>query len=766
MLKSINTLKNDHQKPFIENVEIGGNDHDYSLSIEEWVQTKWCKKTRKYRKLIDILTDVEFLKTCYERIRSKPGNMSPGGDTKQETLDGIAENWFHKATQQLKAGTYNFKASRRVLIDKSSAEGKRPLTVGSPRDKIIQEGMRAILSTIYEPQFSNNSYGFRPGKSCHMALKEVKGWKDCSWFIEIDIEKCFDTVNRKRLINILKKQIEDQRFFDILNAMFNIEIVNVQIGGPTRKQGVPQGNVLSPLLCNIYLNELDQFILKEQEQYSLGKERQRCPEYRKITRVRDSNIPWHVRREKLKKAHRLGLSYTNLRDPLYRRVKYARYADDFLIGIAGPKSLAKEIFEKVAFFLSQDLQFQISKQKSRLISSTDRQVCFLGINIIQIPKIHLPHIVEGGKSLEYKARILKRTRHAATVREQKELKKFKSEFKTILAKATSEQKKKAIPGHHSDAAKNLAMLCIENQTTAFSDSTLLTIMNRNKEIFSPNLKSAYENFLDELNRETNLILNKKHTMKSTGIHPDTGNRISIKKVDLPLQLYAPVKKIQERLKHRGMIGPKGRPIAVLAIQNESDEKIVRWFASIARGILNYYQCTDNFFRVKGLVNYFIRWSIFHTLAKKHKRTLKQTIQKVGLDFEKLNNTSFPTKLQIAMMPKRFAMNNLEEALEPLNKLWLKRTLTIDNKKCTVQGCENTSIEMHHVRKLHTLVDKVSNQVSVLSRSGKRVSGIKAYMIAKNRKQIALCSVHHDMFHKNPNFFRFSNNQIWEKPPQT
>lgn len=112
--------------------------------------------------------------------------MFPGGDDEKETLDGIDLTWFDKTSQRLKAGTHAFKASRRILIDKTSGKSKRPLTVGSPRDKIIQEGMRAILSSIYEPQFSNSSYGFRPGRSCHMALKEVKGWKDCNWFIEID----------------------------------------------------------------------------------------------------------------------------------------------------------------------------------------------------------------------------------------------------------------------------------------------------------------------------------------------------------------------------------------------------------------------------------------------------------------------------------------------------------------------------------------------------------------------------------------------------
>lgn len=762
MLKNTNTLKDGQKKPFIENKEIGGNGHDYSLTVEKWVQTKWCEKTRKYRKLIDILTDVEFLKTCYERIRSKPGNLSPGGDDEKETLDGIDLTWFDKTSQRLKAGTHAFKASRRILIDKTSGKSKRPLTVGSPRDKIIQEGMRAILSSIYEPQFSNSSYGFRPGRSCHMALKEVKGWKDCNWFIEIDIEKCFDTINRKRLISILKEQIEDQRFFDILNGMFNTEIVNVQIGGPDNKHGVPQGSVLSPLLCNIYLNELDQFIEKEKEKQNTGKERQRCPEYRKVTRIRDPNTPWHIRREKLKKAHRLGLSYTNLRDPGYKRIKYARYADDFLIGIAGPKSLAKELFEKVTFFLSQNLQFTISKEKSKLISSTDRHVHFLGINIIQIPKTNLPHIVEGGKSLEYKSRILKRMRHAVNVKEQKELKVFKNMLKNTLAKAASEQRRKGLPQHQSDVVKNLVLLCSENRTSALSDSTLFTIMNKDKEIFSADLKKAYDNFLKELNREANDTFEQKHNMKNTGIHPETGKRIAIKKVDLPLQLYAPIKIIQGKLRTRGMIGSKGRPIAVLPIQNESDETIIRWFASIARGILNYYQCTDNFHKVKGLANYFIRWSAFHTLAKKHKLTLRQTIQKVGLDFEKLDNTPFPTKLQIAKMPKKFATNNKEEALEPLNKLWLRKTLTIDNTKCTIQGCENTCIEMHHVRKLQTYVDKDSNQVSVLSRSGKRISGIKAYMISKNRKQIALCRKHHDTLHQNPNAFMFENGQILER----
>ena len=144
------------------------------------------------------------------------------------------------------------------------------------------------MSTIYEPLFSNYSYGFRQNRGTHNALKHVKSWKDISWLICLDIEKCFDKINREKLISILKLKIDDQRFFEVINKFFNSKILDVTVKTGNINEGVPQGSILSPILFNIYLNELDNFIESLMLEFFKGKRRKRNEEYRRATDLRSS----------------------------------------------------------------------------------------------------------------------------------------------------------------------------------------------------------------------------------------------------------------------------------------------------------------------------------------------------------------------------------------------------------------------------------------------------------------------------------------------
>jgi RNA-directed DNA polymerase len=167
-------------------------------------------------------------------------------------LDGINLKWFQKVSNEIKDGTYKPKPSRVVYIPKKNSKEKRRLVINSPRDKIIQEGFRGILSTIYEPLFSNYSYGFRQNRGVHNALKHVKSWKDISWLICLDIEKCFDKINRKMLISILKQKIDDQRFFEVINKFFNSKILDITFKTGNTTEGFLKA-VCYHLYCLIYI---------------------------------------------------------------------------------------------------------------------------------------------------------------------------------------------------------------------------------------------------------------------------------------------------------------------------------------------------------------------------------------------------------------------------------------------------------------------------------------------------------------------------------
>jgi len=122
------------------------------------------------RNLYSLICKVDMLKLAYENLKSKPGNMTPG--INPETLDGISTEKLIKLADKLKSEKFKFSAGRRIYIPKSKGEEKtRPLTIASPLDKLVQEGIRLILNAVYEPVFLEYSHGFRPNKSCHTAIK-------------------------------------------------------------------------------------------------------------------------------------------------------------------------------------------------------------------------------------------------------------------------------------------------------------------------------------------------------------------------------------------------------------------------------------------------------------------------------------------------------------------------------------------------------------------------------------------------------------------
>jgi retron-type reverse transcriptase len=226
-------------------------------------------------KVLDLMCDTDVLIAVYTKIKSSPGNMTPGMDS--ETLDGINISWFDKLKKDLRTNAFQFRSARRIEIPKPNGKGTRPLGIASPRDKIVQGAMLLILEAIFEPSFVTHSHGFRPGKGCHTALKEVKNtFSAVNWFIEGYISKCFDTFNNKLLVHLISKRINDKGFIDLLHKalkagyMFQGQFFSPDVG-------TPQGSIVSPILCNILLHDLDQFVLNLQKNFDLGKRRKTNP---------------------------------------------------------------------------------------------------------------------------------------------------------------------------------------------------------------------------------------------------------------------------------------------------------------------------------------------------------------------------------------------------------------------------------------------------------------------------------------------------------
>lgn len=714
-------------------------------TLEELVTSKYNETSKKYHNLIDIVVNTDFLENCYSK--------------NQKILDNKNSKWFQKVSNEIRDGSYKPKPRNIVYIKK---EKKHPIE-SSSRDKMIQVCFTRILFTIYELSFSNYSYSFSADRGVHMALKQVKGWNDISWLISLDIEKSFDKINIKKLINILKLKIDDQRFFDILNKFFNSKILSITFKSDNSIRSVLESNMLSLLLLNIYLNEFDKFIESLMLEFNKGKERKRNTKYRSATEWRKfTNKTISERNRVLKNLRKQGITSTNLRDPNYKKIRYARYADNFVIGIAGDKKFAKQIMDKIKVFLQTELHLNVLEKKiPNLISIVHRQAFFLGFFLKKAPKRLNPVISQNLKGKEKRARILKRLKHELFMMEQRELKKIKNNLKRAIAKSLSKNQK--YKNVDSDLINKVSQIVAKERRTNsffekpfFSDSTLKTLMFANKSDIPKDILEKFISFQEAVasNYETTNL--EIHLSKTKGKYMDeNGNeqKVITKQVDLPIQIYAPTDIVKKSLKDRGIISKKGRPQAFNFIITEADETIIKWYASLAQSYLTFYSCADNFYKIKSIVNYHVRWSMFHSLAKKHKMTLSKLFKIYGQEFEGKNDLQniFPSKSRIASVKKGFLTREVQyNPQEVLNKLYLKKT-QLSLKQCSVENCKNIDIEMHHTSHLKTRVE--NSGFSVLTRKGKRVRGWKAYAVSKSRKQRPYCEKHHYMLHAGKLIFK-------------
>jgi group II intron reverse transcriptase/maturase len=240
------------------------------------------------RDLYRLTSKMDMLVVAYERLKSQPGNMTPGSD--DQTLDGLSMSALKKLSERLQTEQYQPKPVRTTYIPK--ANGKlRKLGIPNPRDKIVQEVIRVVLEAVYESPkgayFSDNSHGFRRAHSCHTALRQIQQeWTGVTWIIEGDIKQCFDDVNHGILIEILSKKIKDDRFINLIRKFLKAGYFDAREGYRHSLAGTPQGGITSPILANIYLNELDEYVEKLKVEYEKGQQRKLSPKYRSLQRRR------------------------------------------------------------------------------------------------------------------------------------------------------------------------------------------------------------------------------------------------------------------------------------------------------------------------------------------------------------------------------------------------------------------------------------------------------------------------------------------------
>jgi group II intron reverse transcriptase/maturase len=317
---------------------------------------------------------------AYGNIYSNKGAMTQGADG--GTADGMSTEMIDRVIGEMRAERYRFKPARRVYIPKKNGK-LRPLGLPTWADKLVGEVVRMLLEAYYEPQFSNNSHAYRPGRGCHTALRDVQTtWTGTTWFIEGDISGCFDSIDHEVLLRILSEKIHDKRFLRLLRNMLKAGYLEDWRFHETLS-GTPQGGVVSPVLCNIYLHELDNYIEKEIiPKHTRGKKRKLNPAWtalnsRRQTARRHGDVS--KAREILKQLRKTPSM--DPEDSGYRRLRYTRYADDVLLGFNGPKAEAEQIRSEIGNFLRGTLALELNPAKTLVTHASSKCARFLGYEI-------------------------------------------------------------------------------------------------------------------------------------------------------------------------------------------------------------------------------------------------------------------------------------------------------------------------------------------------------------------------------------------------
>lgn len=367
----------------------------------------------KFERLYRILFNEELFYVAFQKIASNGGSTTKGSDGR--SIDEMSLARIETLIASLKDESYQPHPSRRVHIPKKNGK-TRPLGIPAFEDKLVQEVVRMILEAIYEGHFETTSHGFRPKRSCHTALLHIqKTFSGAKWFIEGDIKGFFDNIDHDVLVGILRERISDDRFIRLIRKFLKAGYVEDWTFHNTYS-GMPQGGIVSPILANIYLDKLDKYVKEYIRHFDMGTKRrpgkesndlanERKRTVRKLKKVKDGTEKAAlVARLKAIEQERAAFPSGDEMDGSYRRLKYIRYADDFILGVIGSKEDALRIKEDIKSFLSESLALELSEEKT-LITHTGKSAKFLGYEITVTRNNHQRRDVQGRLRRTYGKRV-------------------------------------------------------------------------------------------------------------------------------------------------------------------------------------------------------------------------------------------------------------------------------------------------------------------------------------------------------------------------
>ena len=316
---------------------------------------------------------------AYSKLYANRGATTPGLDG--ETVDGMSVAKIDAIIEELHNGTFKWTPVKRVYIPKKDGR-QRPLGIPTWKDKLVQEVIRLVLESYYEPQFRDCSHGFRPSRGCHSALIQIREtWTGTTWFIEGDIKGCFDNIPHTAILNCIGSKFQDNRFLKLIKGMLQAGYYDEWRYHATYS-GTPQGGIVSPLLANIVLHELDQWVEDELlPAWNFGNRRQTTPEYNRLTgAITKANRQGNATLAKELQKERRGVDRLMPHCDNYRRLRYIRYADDFILGFCGTRQEAQTIKDGIAEKLTS-LGLELSNEKTLITHAKNGKARFLGYEL-------------------------------------------------------------------------------------------------------------------------------------------------------------------------------------------------------------------------------------------------------------------------------------------------------------------------------------------------------------------------------------------------
>ena len=350
-------------------------------------QNSLANKEEVFIKLYRYLLRPDIYFVAYKNLYANSGAATKG--VNEDTADGFSEAKINSIIKALADETYQPMPVRRTYIQKKNNRKKlRPLGIPTFTDKLVQEVLRMILEAVYEPIFLDVSHGFRPKRSCHTALKQLRReFNGTRWFVEGDIKGCFDNINHAVLVGLLSNKIKDARITKLIYKFLKAGYLENWQYHKTYS-GTPQGGIISPLLANIYLHELDKFVMKLKSEFDTPGVGQITPEYRelhneikrlshRLTKVTGEEREMVLAEYKSKRQKLMTIPCTAQTD---KKLKYVRYADDFLIAVKGNREDCQWIKSKLAEFIGDTLKMELSEDKT-LITHSSKCARFLGYDV-------------------------------------------------------------------------------------------------------------------------------------------------------------------------------------------------------------------------------------------------------------------------------------------------------------------------------------------------------------------------------------------------